>query len=398
MAIRMRRNRFQPAALICLSAAFCLGVLAPTANAVDMRSRQWHLDAMKAERMWQVSTGEGVTVAVIDSGVDSSVPELRGQLLPGKDFSGKGQGANHDVEGHGTSMAMIIAGRRNGDGPWGLAPGSKVLPLKYVGTYGLVNMAKAIRYAADQGAKVINISRGRPAVKEAQVELQPAIDYANKKGSLIFAGTGNDGDNDNAPAYPASLPGVVGIGAVDKDLKVAEFSTYGPQVALAAPGVGIPTRCTTALRYCAEDGTSDATAIASASAALIWSAHPTWTNNQVLRVMMETAGKPEDGKVPSQYLGYGIVRPRKVLLDKEGDPGPADVNPLLAARSTASPSKAPRPGSNDDSPGKAQNQSSHTENSDSNVWPFTVAAGVVAGAAIVGGLVIARRRRAQRKS
>ncbi|MFF2811815.1 S8 family serine peptidase [Streptomyces sp. NPDC058000] len=395
-AVRMRWDRIRLAVSVCFL-ALCLGLLAPTAAAVDMRSRQWHLDAMKAEHMWQVSTGEGVTVAVIDSGVDSSVPELRGQLLPGRDFSGKGQGVDHDDEGHGTSMALIIAGRRNGAGPWGLAPGSKVLPLKSGGAYGIANMAKAIRYAADQGAKVINISRAVRAVKEAKTELQPAIDYANKKGSLIFAGTGNDGDNGNAPVYPASLPGAVGIGAVDKSLKVATFSTYGPQVALAAPGVGILTRCTTELRYCIEDGTSDATAIASASAALIWSVHPTWTNNQVLRVLMETAGKPEDGKVPSKYLGYGIVRPRKVLLDKEGDPGPADVNPLLSARSTASPSKSPS-APNDDNAGRTQNQSSQAKNSDSNVWPIIVAAGAVAGAAIVGGLVIARRRRVKLKS
>ncbi|WP_367437702.1 type VII secretion-associated serine protease mycosin [Streptomyces celluloflavus] len=392
----MRWDRTRLAGSVCVS-ALCLGLLAPTAAAVDMRSRQWHLDAMKAERMWQVSTGDGVTVAVIDSGVDGSVPELRGQLLPGKDFSGKGKGADHDDEGHGTSMALIIAGRRSGDGPWGVAPGSKVLPLKSGGAYGIANMAKAIRYAADQGAKVINISRAVLAVKQAEDELQPAIDYANRKGSLIFAGTGNDGDKGNAPAYPASLPGAVGIGAVDKSLKVAKFSTYGPQVALAAPGVGIPSRCTTEFRYCIEDGTSDATAIASASAALIWAAHPTWTNNQVLRVMMETAGKPEDGKVPSKYLGYGIVRPRKVLLDKEGDPGPADVNPLLSARSTASPSKSPsRP--NDENASRPQNQSSQAENSDSKMWPIIAVAGAAAGAAIVGGLVIARRRRAQLNS
>ena len=114
---------------------------------------------------------------------------------------------------------------------------------------------------------------------------------------------------------------------------------------------------------CTAEGTSYATAIASASAALIWSAHPTWTNNQVLRVMMETAGKPEDGKVPSEYLGYGIVRPRKVLLDKEGDPGPADVNPLLAARETTAPPKTPQSGADNSAAGSAQKPADHPDDS-----------------------------------
>lgn len=393
-ATRVRRRiQLRLAVLLCLS-ALCPGLLAPTAAAVDMRSRQWHLDAMQAERMWRLSTGEGVTVAVIDSGVDSSVPELRGQLLPGKDFTGRGRGANHDDEGHGTSMAVIIAGKRSGAGPWGLAPGSKILPIKSIDGNWAVNMAKSIRYAADQGAKVINISQAGTASEGNKSVLQPAVDYANKKGSLVLAGTGNEGRRGNAPAYPASLPGVVGIGAVDKSLKVAKFSTYGPQVALAAPGVGIPTRCTTELRYCVEDGTSDATAIASASVALIWSAHPDWTNNQVLRVMMETSGKPKDGKVPSKYLGYGIVRPRKVLLDKEGAPGRADVSPLVPSRSTAEP--APQPGTPKGTTEAAQKPTSQVEDSDSKVWPIIGGIAVSAGVTAISGLVIARRRRAQR--
>ncbi|MEW1660619.1 type VII secretion-associated serine protease mycosin [Streptomyces sp. NPDC093707] len=375
-----------------------LGFLAPGAAAEGKRSRQWYLDAMQAEHMWQTSTGEGITVAVIDSGVDDSIPELRGQLLPGRDFSGEGRGANFDSEGHGTSMAMIIAGKRSGDGTWGLAPGTKILPIRSLGGNWTVNMAQSIRFAADQGAKVINISRGGPASVLAEKVLQPAIDYANQKGSLIFVATGNDGAKGNAPDYPSRLPGVVGVGAVDKTLKVAKFSVYGPQVALAAPGVEIPTRCTKDLLDCETWGTSDATAIASASAALIWSAHPDWTNNQVLRVMMETAGKPEDGKVPSKYLGYGIVRPRKVLLDKEGRPGPADVNPLMAARDTASPSSEPHSTTGGISDGKVQKQSSQAENRGANVWLVIVGAGAVAGVVVVGGLVIARRRSAQLKS
>ncbi|MEU8996977.1 type VII secretion-associated serine protease mycosin [Streptomyces caniferus] len=368
-----------------------MSLLVPTASAADKRPRQWYLDAMQAERMWQTSTGEGVSVAVIDSGVNNAVPELHGQLAPGKDFSGQGRGANYDDEGHGTSMAMIIAGRRGGSGTWGLAPGAKILPIRSINGDWSSNMAKSIRYAADQGAKVINISQAGTAAAETEAALQPAIDYANKKGSLIFAGAGNEGAKDNLPRYPASLPGVVGVGAVDRSLKAAKFSTHGPQVALAAPGVDIPTRCTEKLLGCTEEGTSDATAIASASAALIWSAHPTWTNNQVLRVMMETAGKPEDGKVPSKYLGYGIVRPRKVLLDKEGDPGPADINPLLASRETAAPSKTPQSRADNSAADAAQKPADHPDGS--LPWPLTAGLAAAVAALAAGGLFIIRRRR-----
>ncbi|MDT0456294.1 S8 family serine peptidase [Streptomyces sp. DSM 41527] len=348
---------------------------------------------MQAERMWQTSTGEGVTVAVIDSGVDSSVPELRGQLVPGKDFSVPQLGANHDSQGHGTSMAMVIAGRRSGGGTWGLAPESKILPLRSVGANGSAGMAKSIRYAADHGAKVINISLGGPASEAARADLQPAIDHAGEKGALIFAATGNHGAEDNIGDYPSSLPGVVGVGAVNRSLKAAKFSVYGPQVALAAPGVDVPTRCTKRLRDCTTWGTSDATALASASAALIWSAHPTWTNNQVLRVMMETAGKPDDGNIPSKYLGYGIVRPRKVLLDKEGDPGPADINPLLAARGTTAPPKAPQSRSDNSAADAAQKPADPPDSAPP--WPLTAGLAAAVAALAAGGLIIVRRRRTQ---
>lgn len=389
--IRVRSKNQQFLALVlCLSTLF-LGLSAQNASAADKRSRQWYLDAMQAERMWQTSTGEGVTVAVIDSGVDSSVPELRGQLVPGKDFSATQRGANHDGEGHGTSMAMLIAGKRSGDGTWGLAPEAKILPLRSVGTNGSGGMAKSIRYAADHGAKVINISLGGPASEAAKADLQPAIDHAGEKGALIFAATGNHGDEDNIADYPSSLPGVVGVGAVTRSLKAAKFSVHGAQVALTAPGVDVPTRCTKRLLDCTTWGTSDATAIASASAALIWSAHPTWTNNQVLRVMLETAGKPEDGKVPSEYLGYGIVRPRKVLVDKEGDPGPADVNPLLAGHeSTASP-KTPQSEADHSAAGAAPKPVDHPDGSPA--WPLTAGLAATVAALSAGGLIVIRRRR-----
>ncbi|MFF4157163.1 type VII secretion-associated serine protease mycosin [Streptomyces sp. NPDC001678] len=317
----------------------------PQAAADDVKSKQWYLDGMQADEMWKVSRGEGVTVAVVDSGVDSAVPELRGQVLQGADVSNKPMGADVDQDGHGTEMAALISGTGADGGIQGLAPGARILPVRTVQA-GLADasdplMARAIRYAVDHGARVVNISMAGVESPSQTGQLEAAVKYALAKGSLIFAGSGNDGDKGNLPNYPATMTGVVSVGAIDKTNAVTKWSNSASNVALAAPGDEIPGRCKKSAGFCARQGTSQATALASASAALIWSKHPDWTGNQVLRVMMETAGKPTTGKIPSPYIGYGIVRPRKVLLDGEGDPGPADVNPLLAAGESASPKPIP---------------------------------------------------------
>lgn len=169
-----------------------------------------------------------------------------------------------------------------------------------------------------------------------------AVKYALSKGKLIFAGVGNDGDTTNAVLYPAATPGVVGVGAVDRDGAAAKMSQHGPQVDVSAPGVDLVTACARETGLCTSSGTSDATALASASAALLWSVHPTWTNNQILRVLLNTAGKPVDGVERNDYIGYGVVRPR-IALPTPGDPGPPDVYPLpdlaaAAAKDTSVPS------------------------------------------------------------
>ncbi|MFJ6939481.1 type VII secretion-associated serine protease mycosin [Streptomyces sp. NPDC101132] len=319
------------------------GVAATPAQAETVRSMQWHLDAMKADEMWKTSTGEGITVAVIDSGV-SPVPELAGRVLDGKDLL-KVKGDEHtDVRNHGTTMAALIAGtgERGNSGSYGLAPGAKILPVR-VGEGGggdahHGDLAAGIRYAADANARVINVSMGGPG---DTADLREAVKYALEKGSLIFASVGNSGDSDNLPKFPAATPGVVGVGAIDRQAKAVKVSQHGPQVDLAAPGGDVIGGCATNSGLCTATGTSPASALASASAALIWSAHPTWTNNQVLRVMLNTAGKPSDGKERSDYIGYGVVRPRVALTDP-GDPGPADTYPLpdLAA---AEPKPQPDP-------------------------------------------------------
>lgn len=328
------------------------GVAATPAHAETIRSQQWHLDAMKADEIWKTTTGKGVTVAVIDDGV-REIPELAGQLVPGKRFTPKGDDGPTDQGSHGTAMASLIAGtgtHPSGDGGYGLAPGAKILPIlvdnneKATPTW-----VAAIRHAADSDAKIINMSLGITGTPEDDHARAEAVKYALSKGKLIFAAVGNYGDSTNELAYPAGTPGVVGVGAVDARGEPTRESQHGPQVDLAAPGMDIVSACAGQTGLCKTHGTSDASALASASAALLWSAHPEWTHNQVLRVLLNTAGKPVDGSQRNDYVGYGIVRPR-VALQTPGDPGPADVYPLpdLAAaagggKPSASAPAAPAP-------------------------------------------------------
>ncbi|CAM5456927.1 type VII secretion-associated serine protease [Streptomyces avidinii] len=316
-------------ATAALAGLLLAGVAATPAQAETIRAQQWHLTSMKADEIWNTSTGKGVTVAVIDSGVDR-IPELEGQVLPGKDFATSYEGDERtDWDKHGTTMAALIAAtgkHPSGDGAFGLAPGAKILPIRVPGNVDVKNAAwtAAIRYAADTDAKIVNISM---ASGDEDPERLDAVKYALSKGKLIFAGVGNRGDAANTVLYPAATPGVVGVGAVDKEGKATSESQHGTQVDLSAPGMDIVTACGGKTGLCTSHGTSDATALASASAALIWSVHPEWTNNQVLRVLMNTAGKPVGGVERTDFVGYGAVRPR-IAVVTPGDPGPADVYPL----------------------------------------------------------------------
>ncbi|MDN3060711.1 S8 family serine peptidase [Streptomyces sp. SRF1] len=385
-----------------------LGGIAPAAVAQDISSQQWYLKDMQADGMWKVSKGKGITVAVIDTGVDASVPELRGHVLAGKNASNTPSDPHEDETGHGTNMAALIAGSGAGGGMQGLAPEAKVLPVKVVGDPktdspdGL--MARAIRYAVDHGSRVLNVSFGTvTGQRENFTESQSAVNYALKKGALVFAAVGNNGDKDNLPGYPASLTGVVGVGAIDREGKVAKFSTHGDSVGLAALGDEIAERCEKNLEQtCISGGTSQATAITSASAALIWSKHPEWTNNQVLRVMMQTAAKPKTGDIPSSYVGYGSVRPRKVLIDGEGDPGPANTNPLLAREGATKPQpseSASQPAEDGSQPASdkqaAEKPAGEAKASDdggnSTLW-VALGAGVVVVAGAAVAFTVVRRR------
>ncbi|MFI5684799.1 S8 family serine peptidase [Streptomyces sp. NPDC051636] len=383
--------------------------LAPGAAADDVQSQQWYLSAMKADQMWKVSTGKGVKVAVIDSGVNPATPSLKGQVLVGGVPKSVAYGATKDYGGHGTTMAELIAGTGAGGGLKGLAPGAKIVPyriaLKQLDDKAEAkkapNFSRVIRAVADSDAKIISMSFGGDISSD---EEQAAVKYAASKGKLMFAASGNEAETTNANLYPASYPYVVGVSAADNTGTVAKFSVRGRYVDLAAPGVDVPMWCDATFRsYCGhENGTSAATAVASASAALIWSAHPNWTADQVLRALIDTAGRDWPKDTPSNYLGYGLIRPRKVLENADYNPGPAHADPLAKENSAGSAGAAPSASASTSAPpakstsGGRSSAAGATSKSSDDTLPW-VAVGAAAALVVIGGAafaVIRSRRRA----
>lgn len=391
-----------------VSGAVALIAAGPAAGeaAADVQPQQWYLSAMKADAMWKVSTGKGIKVAVIDSGINSDTPSLRGQVLTEEVPRSVSYGATKDYEGHGTTMAELIAGTGAGGGLKGLAPDAKILSIR-IKLDSLTDKeerrktatsAQAIRAAADTDAQIISMSFGAPG---SEPEEEAAIKYAHSKGKLMFAGVGNGGEESGSIDYPAGYPYVVGVAASDENGKVAKFSDYGNYVDLASPGLNVPTWCNSTFRsYCTGQGTSHATAIASASAALVWSAHPDWTANQVLGSLIDTAGRDWARDDPSTYLGYGLIRPRKVLENERYSPIAADTDPLEVENSvgvmdedgTPTPSNAsgtPKPGKGGSAAADAE-----ADTSSNTAW---MVAGAGVGVLVLGGAVFAfirPRRRA----
>ncbi|MDX3375817.1 S8 family serine peptidase [Streptomyces sp. ME02-6991-2A] len=386
------------------------GVAQPAA-AADVQSKQWYLSALQAEEMWKVTTGEGVKIAVIDSGVNPSTASLKGQVLQGMDATGAPGEETDDYDGHGTTMAELIAGTGKGGGLKGLAPGAKIIPLRVSDTafqkkhsVNANETADAVRAAADSDAKIISMSVSSEFSTPLERE---AAKYAESKGKIFFASVGNNAESDNKDHYPASYPQVVGVASADQGGKVSKYSQNGNSVNIAAPGDSIPYWCNNTFQsYCDGDGgTSAATAIASASAALVWSAHPDWTANQVLNVLFDTAGRSWEKGTLSKYLGHGLIRPAMNILKGKGDPGDPDISPLTEERtggspaSTAPSSTASAPASQEPAQnGQADKVDETVAAGDSEVAsgdgaPLSLIVGGIAGVAVLGGVVFAVVRR-----
>ncbi|GHA79803.1 type VII secretion-associated serine protease mycosin [Streptomyces termitum] len=325
---RARTALTAPAAVVLAAAFAVLPATAGTARADAIRDRQWGLEALRTEEAWRTTKGEGITVAVLDTGVDADHPDLIGSVLPGKDFIGFGAAEGDPAWArHGTAMAGIIAGHGHGHGDdsgvLGIAPSVRVLPVRVIlegkdkdrdkarKTRGTA-LAQGIRWAADQGADVINLSLGDDSESaHPDPGEDAAVQYALAKGVAVVASAGNGGEKGDHISYPAAYPGVIAVTAVDRYGTRASFSTRRWYATVSAPGVDVviadPDR-----RYYEGWGTSAAAAFVSGAVALVRSAHPDLTPAQVKRLLVDTArDRPDGGR--SDAKGYGTVDPAAAL-------------------------------------------------------------------------------------
>ncbi|GGS30008.1 type VII secretion-associated serine protease mycosin [Actinokineospora fastidiosa] len=302
-----------------------------------VRELPWAQELLAPQRVWPHSTGAGVVVAVVDSGVDADHPQLRGgRVLRGQDFFLVGDlpGA-FDCGSHGTAVASIIAAApQEGIGFRGLAPGARVLPIRVTDRDGGRGagidpkvLAQGIRYAADQGADIINLSLSGTRDDKA---VRDAVAYAQSKDVLIIAAVGNLQGEGSLPSYPAGYDGVIGVGAVDISGARLESSQIGPYVDIVAPGGGV-LGATRVAGHTYWDGTSFAAPFVAATAALVRSAWPDLPADQVARRLLATAG-PSRGGIGSLAYGAGTVNPYRAVTEGLVDSPPNVTAPVVIPR------------------------------------------------------------------
>jgi type VII secretion-associated serine protease mycosin len=269
----------------------------------------WAQQRLGTAGVWHLTRGAGVTVAVIDTGVDATVPQLAGRVLPGIDVTGQRVPANTDCSGHGTFVAGIIAAATVPGTPIaGVAPAVTVLPIRQASTDSdgtVAGLAAGIRAAVDNKASVINISSSAFFPDD---RLYAAVRYAADRDVLIVAAASNQAENGNPRAYPAAYPEVLAVGAIGQDGQPANFSEAGDYIDVAAPGAGIVSLSRGGSGHLVGEGTSYATPAVAGVAALIRAYRPELSAAVVRRRIELTADRP-GGRVPDPRVGWGVLNP-----------------------------------------------------------------------------------------
>ncbi len=314
----------------------------------QIADRPWALQRLLLDELWAQTKGKdkngaSVRVAVIDTGVDRANPQLSGAIDvgAGKDFvDPKGGDGTTDTVGHGTKVAGLIAARpQEGTGFVGLAPDATLIPIRQndgQGKGNALSLSQAIDHAVAKGAQVINISQDTDVQMSADSELAKSVQKAVAANIVVVASAGNDGMNgQKRKTYPAAFPGVLAVGASDRNNERAVFSQPGDFIAVAAPGVDMLSTVP-GFGQCIDNGTSFSAPYVAGLAALLRAEHGDWSAQQIVWQIQNTAERAVNGR--DDYVGWGVVDPvRAVSQDQEApkapvpDPGPPPATAPQAA-------------------------------------------------------------------
>ncbi|MGP3774624.1 S8 family serine peptidase [Streptomyces sp. SDT5-1] len=395
--------RFAHRTLRAIGGAAMVGALvlgtASAASADATRNSQWQNKAFDIDAIHKVATGKGVTVAVLDDGVDGTQADLKGNVLDGTRCK-DGQPANREtLDDHGTGMASLIAahghGAGNSQGLLGLAPDAKILPVDIYSTEGgavdeekeaACNWSKAIHYAVDQGADVINISVSQNYSGQGDKE---AIAYALAHNVVVVQSSGNAGVEERDGL--GSVPGVTQVGGSTQSGTVWEESNSSKDLLFTAPGKDITVATANGDYddaagnshqgdYLTTDGTSMSAAITSGTFALLKQKYPDYTPGQLVnRIIKSTyiAKGVDKAKLPDATHGYGDLSPLKALtadIPKGGENGPWDLSALPKTADKGKPAD-----------NSSDNASSSSEDGGSNTLLYV---GIGIGALVVIAVII----------
>jgi subtilisin family serine protease len=278
----------------------------------------WELIKFNIQSIWSQAEGDGVVVAVIDTGCDLDHPDLKENLLDGKNFINTSK-APEDDNGHGSHVSSTIAALNNGTGMVGIAPKTKILPVKALNAEGSGSIdviSKAVVWAADQGVDFITMSLGSPNGVSC---LDDAIGYANSKGCVVFCAAGNSGENVDI-MYPAKYEQTISIGAIDENLDRTSFTCSGESLDFLAPGHNI-LGCIPGGRYALMSGTSMSNPFAVGCASLLLSYNKKYKKYQLenyngyidtFKTSCLDLNNPRYKGI-KKYQGYGILNPSKLF-------------------------------------------------------------------------------------
>ena len=327
----MRRRLVAGIAALCAVASVLL--VAQPAAADSIRDREYWLADYGITQAWKTTRGAGVTVAVIDTGIDASHPDLTGTVVGGTDISGVGRSDGRQPVGddsqHGTMVASLLAGHGHGDqaGVIGVAPDARLLSVSVGFGVGTVSsddqIAEAVRWSVDNGADVINMSLTRNTLEWPQ-SWDDAFLYAMEHDVVVVAAAGNRGSGTTEVGAPATMPGVLTVAGVDRSGAASfDASSQGITISVAAPSEEL-VGAAPGGGYYSWAGTSGATPIVAGLVALIRSAYPDLDANNVINRIIRTAS-PVGSTVPSPIYGYGLIDAARSVTAKVD---PVTSNPM----------------------------------------------------------------------